>query len=124
MAGVTDINTGLHYDNILDAQLDAVYSAMAKLGYSDVNLVVSETGWPWGGDPNEIGASVPFAQLYNGNLIKHITSNTGTPLKPNASFDAYIFALFNENLKPGRGRVQLAAFVGVLVPSCKAGVES
>lgn len=100
-AGVTDLNTGLHYGNILDAQLDAVYSAMASLGYTDVNLLVSETGWPSGGGPDEIGASVPFAQLYNENLIQHITLNTGTPLRPNASIDTYIFALYNENLKPG-----------------------
>lgn len=103
MAGVTDLNTGLHYGNILDAQLDAVYSAMARLGYTDVNLLVSETGWPSGGGPDEIGASVPFAQLYNENLIQHITLNTGTPLRPNASIDTYIFALYNENLKPGAG---------------------
>lgn len=86
---------------MLDAQVDAVYAAMARLGYTNVSVSVGETGWPSAGDPTEIGVSVANAQQYNGNLIKHITSNAGTPMKPNVSVDAYIFALYNENLKPG-----------------------
>ncbi|CAK9270666.1 unnamed protein product [Sphagnum jensenii] len=100
-AGITDINTGLHYTNLLDAQLDAVFSAMERLGYNNVPIVISETGWPSVGDPNEIGCGMTNAQLYNGNLIKHITSHAGTPLRPGASTDAFLFALFNEDLKPG-----------------------
>lgn len=103
-AGVTDTSSGLHYSNILDAQLDAVYAAMARVGYQDVQIVISETGWPSGGDPTEIGDSVANAQIYNSNLIKHIATNSGTPMRPNASINAYIFALFNENLKTGPGQ--------------------
>ena len=99
--GIVDNGTNLHYSNMLDAQVDAVYAAMARLGYSNVSVVVGETGWPSAGDPTEIGVSIANAQLYNGNLIKHITSNVGTPSKPNVPVDAYIFALYNENLKPG-----------------------
>ncbi|CAM6064013.1 unnamed protein product, partial [Sphagnum tenellum] len=100
-AGVTDLNTGLHYNNIFDAQLDAMFSAMERLGYPNVPIVVSETGWPSAGDPTEIGCSVANAQQYNGNLIKHVASNSGTPLRPSAAIDVFIFALFNEDLKPG-----------------------
>jgi len=100
-AGVTDVNTGLHYTNIFDAQLDAMFSAMERLGYPNVPIVVSETGWPSAGDPTEIGCSVANAQQYNGNLIKHVASNSGTPLRPSAAIDVFIFALFNEDLKPG-----------------------
>jgi exo-beta-1,3-glucanase (GH17 family) len=100
-AGVTDLNTGLHYTNIFDAQLDAMFSAMERLGYPNVPIVVSETGWPSAGDPTEIGCSVANAQQYNGNLIKHVASNSGTPLRPSAAIDVFIFALFNEDLKPG-----------------------
>lgn len=99
--GIVDNGTNLHYSNMLDAQVDAVYAAMARLGYTNVSVSVGETGWPSTGDPTEIGVSVTNAQQYNGNLIKHITSNAGTPMKPNVSVDAYIFALYNENLKPG-----------------------
>jgi exo-beta-1,3-glucanase (GH17 family) len=100
-AAVTDINTGLHYTNLLDAQLDAVYSAMERLGYGDISLAVSETGWPSNGDPDEVGCGITNAATYNGNLIKLVSSNAGTPLRPGSSFDVFIFALFNEDMKPG-----------------------
>ncbi|KAK1289840.1 Glucan endo-1,3-beta-glucosidase [Acorus calamus] len=35
------------------------------------------------------------------NLIRHVTSGVGTPLMPNRTFETYVFALFNEDLKPG-----------------------
>lgn len=101
--GVTDVNTGLHYNNMLDAQLDSVYSAMERFGYHNIPVLISETGWPSSGDPTEIAVSATNAQIYNQNLIKYVTSNKGTPLRPSTSVDAYIFALFNENMKPGPG---------------------
>ena len=100
-SGVFDARTGLRYYNLFDAQLDAVYTAMSALGYANISLLVSETGWPSAGDPNETGASVDNAQIYHNNLISHLRSQTGTPLRPNTSFEVYLFALFNENLKPG-----------------------
>lgn len=101
--GVTDVNTGLRYSNMMDAQLDAVYSAMERMGYHDIPILISETGWPSGGDTNEIAVSAANAQIYNQNLIKYVAANKGTPLRPGKSVDAYIFALFNENMKPGPG---------------------
>ncbi|KAJ0044547.1 hypothetical protein Pint_05101 [Pistacia integerrima] len=38
---------------------------------------------------------------YNRNLMRHVTSGVGTPLMPNRTFETYIFALFNEDLKQG-----------------------
>lgn len=99
--GFYDTNSGLTYTNMFDAQLDAVYSAMKYLGYPGVDIVVAETGWPAVGDPTETGVSLQNAIAYNGNLIKHVTSMTGTPLRPNRYIQTYIFALFNEDLKPG-----------------------
>eukprot|EP01018_Ginkgo_biloba_P002013 Gb_00800 [translate_table: standard] len=99
--GVYDAKTGLHYTNMFDAQLDAVYSAMSTLGFTDVDIVVAETGWPSQGDPTETGVSMQNAIAYNGNLIKHVTSMAGTPMRPNQYIETYIFSLFNEDLKPG-----------------------
>ncbi|KAH9301680.1 hypothetical protein KI387_013263, partial [Taxus chinensis] len=99
--GVHDTNTGITYTNMFVAQLDAVYSAMKLLGFSDVDIVVAETGWPSLGDLDQPAVNMENAVSYNGNLIKFVTSNVGTPLMPNRTFDTYIFALFNENLKPG-----------------------
>ncbi|KAH7446582.1 hypothetical protein KP509_01G063200 [Ceratopteris richardii] len=99
--GVLDENTGLHYFNMFDAQMDAVYSAISALGYHDITLLVSETGWPSLGDPDEVGANILNAQTYHANLVKHVTSSNGTPLKPNITPEIYLFALFNEDQKPG-----------------------
>ncbi|KAI4337992.1 hypothetical protein L6164_016349 [Bauhinia variegata] len=100
-SGVLDENTKLRYTNMLDAQLDAVSSAMKDLGFEDVEIVIAETGWPTMGDAAQIGVDSQSAAEYNGKLIHHVSSGAGTPLMPNRTFDAYIFGLFNENLKPG-----------------------
>lgn len=99
--GTTDPKTNLHYDNMLFAQIDAVYAAMEALGHPDIVVRLSETGWPSQGDPNEAGATPENARLYNGNLLQRIEQGQGTPRKPDVPLDVYVFALFNENLKPG-----------------------
>lgn len=71
------------------------------MGYDDLEIVVAETGWPSRGDANEVGTSVENAKLYNGNLIAHLRSLVGTPLMPGKSVDTYIFALYDEDMKPG-----------------------
>ncbi|MBA0736644.1 hypothetical protein Gogos_010173 [Gossypium gossypioides] len=100
-AGVFDENTQLFYTNMLDAQLDAVFSAMKLLGFDDLEIVIAETGWPSMGDATQFGVDAKSAAEYNGNLMRHVTSGVGTPLMPNRTFETYIFALFNEDLKPG-----------------------
>ncbi|KAF8730252.1 hypothetical protein HU200_017233 [Digitaria exilis] len=103
-AGVQDAGNGLKYYSLLDAQLDAVFAAVNRLGgnYNGVRVVVSETGWPSKGDADEVGASPANAAAYNGNLARRVLSgNAGTPLRPDADMDVYLFALFNENQKPG-----------------------
>lgn len=99
--GFKDPVTNLNYDNMLYAQIDAVYSAMKAMGHTDVIVQISETGWPSKGDPNEVGATVENAGLYNRNLLRRIEEKQGTPARPSVPIDVYVFALFNENLKPG-----------------------
>lgn len=99
--GVLDGATGLNYTNMFAAQMDAVYSAMKRVGYGDVDIVVAETGWPSAGDPNDMGVNLDNAVSYNANLMEYVSSGVGTPLMPNRSFETYIFSLFNEDLKPG-----------------------
>lgn len=100
-AGVHDARTGKTYTNMFDYLMDAVHSAAKRLGYGDVEIAVGETGWPSKGKPGQFGVSSEDARTYNTNLLKHVNSGKGTPLMPNRNFDTYIFALFNENLKPG-----------------------
>ncbi|KAF8016033.1 hypothetical protein BT93_H1555 [Corymbia citriodora subsp. variegata] len=99
--GLTDPITNLHYDNMLYAQIDAVYSAIKAMGHTDITVRISETGWPSKGDTDEVGATLENAQIYNGNLLQRIEQKQGTPAKPSVPIDIYVFALFNENLKPG-----------------------
>jgi hypothetical protein len=87
--------------NMFDAQVDAIHSALKAAGFKDIEIVVAETGWPYKGDGNEVGPGVDNAKAYNGNLIAHLRSLVGTPLMPGKSVDTYIFALYDEDLKPG-----------------------
>ncbi|CAM0902981.1 unnamed protein product [Alopecurus aequalis] len=99
--GVMDAGSGLLYTNALDAQLDAVHSAMDRLGFGDVDVVVAETGWAWAGEEWEVGVGADHAADYNKNAIRHLGSGVGTPLRPNRTFEVSIFSLFDEDLKPG-----------------------
>ncbi|KAL6349179.1 hypothetical protein AAG906_033835 [Vitis piasezkii] len=99
--GIVDPDTNLHYDNMLFAQIDAVYSALASLGFKKIPVQISETGWPSKGDEDETGATIENAKKYNGNLIKLMSQKRGTPMRPNSDLNIYVFALFNENMKPG-----------------------
>jgi exo-beta-1,3-glucanase (GH17 family) len=100
-SGVVDSGNGLRYNNMFDAQLDAVFAALSALKFDDVKIVVTETGWPSVGDTNEIGASHTNAASYNGNLVRRVLTGGGTPLRPQDPLNVFLFALFNENQKSG-----------------------
>ncbi|XP_010487420.1 PREDICTED: glucan endo-1,3-beta-glucosidase 14-like [Camelina sativa] len=99
--GILDPKTKLHYDNMFDAMVDASYAALEKAGYTKVPVIVSETGWASKGDADEPGASLKNARTYNRNLRKRLQKRKGTPYRPDMMVRAYVFALFNENSKPG-----------------------
>lgn len=71
------------------------------MGFKGVEILVAETGWPYKGDNNEVGPSIENAKAYTGNLVAHLRSMVGTPLMPGKSVDTYLFALYDEDLKPG-----------------------
>lgn len=100
-AGIHDAKSNLHYDNMFDAQVDAAYFALEKAGFEKMEVIVSETGWASHGDANEAGATAKNARTYNKNLRKKLSKKKGTPYKPKIPVRVYVFALFNENLKPG-----------------------
>ncbi|XP_062212248.1 glucan endo-1,3-beta-glucosidase 7-like [Phragmites australis] len=101
-AGRPDAGSGLTYTNMFDAQLDAVRAALDAKGYKDVEIVVAETGWPHKGDPDESGATVENARAFVSGLVSHLRSLAGTPRVPGKSVDTYIFAMYDEDLKPGK----------------------
>ncbi|XP_074592313.1 glucan endo-1,3-beta-glucosidase 14-like [Curcuma longa] len=99
--GVHDPKTDLHYDNMLDAQIDAAYAALEAAGYDKMEVRISETGWASASTDNETGANLQNARTYNFNLRKRLFKKKGTPLRPKIVVKAYIFALFNEDSKGG-----------------------
>ncbi|GMH19397.1 hypothetical protein Nepgr_021238 [Nepenthes gracilis] len=97
-----DSNTLLHYTNVFDATVDAAYFAMADLNFTNIPIIVTESGWPSKGDSaNEPDATLENANTYNSNLIKHVLNKTGTPKHPGIAVSTYIYELYNEDLKPG-----------------------
>ncbi|XP_020596423.1 glucan endo-1,3-beta-glucosidase 7-like [Phalaenopsis equestris] len=89
-----DTGSGISYSNMFDAQVDAVRAALRAAGFAGQEVVVAETGWPYKGDDNEVGASIENARAYNGNLIAHLRS-MADPVT------TYLFAMYDEDLKPG-----------------------
>ncbi|XP_061351581.1 probable glucan endo-1,3-beta-glucosidase A6 [Gastrolobium bilobum] len=102
---ISDPGSGLVYTNLLDQMLDSLIFAMSKLGYSNIQLVISETGWPNSGDIEEPGANIYNAATYNRNLIQRMTTKPpiGTPARPGVAITTFIFSLFDENQKTGPG---------------------
>ncbi|KAJ3688545.1 hypothetical protein LUZ61_017709 [Rhynchospora tenuis] len=99
----TDPVTNLVYSNLLDQMLDSVIAAMGRLGFKDVKLAVAETGWPNWGDLDQVGANVYNAAVYNRNLARWMAGKPGTPARPGVDMPIFVFALYNENMKPGPG---------------------
>lgn len=114
----TDPNTGLTYTNLFDQMLDALHFAMKRLGFPDIRIFIAETGWPNGGDIDQIGANIYNAATYNRNVVKKLSTKppVGTPARPGSVLPSFIFALYNENQKPGPGTER---HFGLLYPSGK-----
>lgn len=96
-----DANTLVHYTNVFDAMVDAAYFAMSFLNFTNIPVIVTESGWPSKGDANEPDATLDNANTYNSNLIRHVLNQTGTPKRPGIAVSTYIYELYNEDLKAG-----------------------
>ena len=99
---VVDSNTLYQYRNLFDAVVDSAFFALAQLNHSEIPVVVSASGWPSAGDPSvDTDATPDNAAQHNSNLIAHILNGTGTPKRPKAAINTYLYELFNEDAKIG-----------------------
>ncbi|KAI3837245.1 hypothetical protein MKX03_004130 [Papaver bracteatum] len=87
----------LQYSNLFYSMVDAMIWAVEKAGGPHVQISVSETGWPSAGNGDI--ATVEHARMYVNNLIATLLKS-GTPKRPQYPMKTYIFAMYNEDLKP------------------------
>lgn len=85
------------YYNAFDGNYDTLVSALNKLGFGQMPIVIGEVGWPTDG---AISANVNAARIFNQGLINHVLSKQGTPLRPGQPpMDVYLFGLLDEEAK-------------------------
>lgn len=91
-----NVDGAITYQNALDASLDGLASALSKAGYPSMPIMLGEIGWPTDGARS---ATVDLAGRYMQDMITHLQSGIGTPLRPNVFVEFYLFGLLDENSK-------------------------
>ncbi|CAI0386010.1 unnamed protein product [Linum tenue] len=91
-------DSGLMYDNLFDASIDAFVHAMEREGFQGIRVVVAETGWPTACGE---AAGVDNALTYNDNVVRRAVNGVGTPKRPKEEMEVYMFDLFDENERGG-----------------------
>ncbi|KAL8485451.1 hypothetical protein ACS0TY_027668 [Phlomoides rotata] len=118
--GVTTPN-GVRYQNLYYALLDALYAALersaasmsleaatdASGGTKKTEVKGGESGWRSGGGGGHARlestaddvSNVDNARMYVNNLVQAVKK--GSPKRPDQPIETYIFAMFDEDQKPG-----------------------
>ncbi|WVZ50948.1 hypothetical protein U9M48_002151 [Paspalum notatum var. saurae] len=86
----------VNYTNVFDANFDTLVSALRRIGFGHLPVVVGEVGWPTDGGRR---ATPALAQRFYAGLLRRIAAGRGTPLRPRARIEAYLFGLLDEDAK-------------------------
>ncbi|KAI5001848.1 hypothetical protein ZWY2020_026498 [Hordeum vulgare] len=90
------IDKGINYTNVFDANFDTLVSALDKIGFGTLPVIIGEVGWPTDGDKH---ATVPYAERFYAGLLKRLAARQGTPLRPHTHIEVYLFGLMDEDAK-------------------------
>ncbi len=82
------------YRNIFDAMIDALHVALGKVGYTNLEIVIGECGWPTAGD---VDATPENARTFLQNTIDDCKNGEGTPRLPNRQIRCFAFEMYNED---------------------------
>ncbi|KAL6838228.1 hypothetical protein ACP4OV_031960 [Aristida adscensionis] len=84
------------YTNVFDANFDTLISALRKVGFGHLPVVIGEVGWPTDGDRF---ATAAYGERFYRGLLRRLAARKGTPLRPGARIEAYLFGLLDEDAK-------------------------
>ncbi|XP_076886525.1 glucan endo-1,3-beta-glucosidase 9-like [Bidens hawaiensis] len=85
------------YKNSFELSYDTLITALTVLGFPNIDIVVSEIGWPTDGAPN---ATVSNAEIFTKGLLDFFRSGKGTPLRPKVMpLEIYLYTLLDEDQK-------------------------
>ncbi|KAI5324248.1 hypothetical protein L3X38_033321 [Prunus dulcis] len=88
-------DNNIDYKNVFDANCDTLISALKKVGFGNLDIIIGEVGWPTDGDKNANGK---MAKKFYDGLLKKLATEDGTPLRKK-KLEVYLFGLFDENQK-------------------------
>ncbi|GER25824.1 glucan endo-1 3-beta-glucosidas 3 [Striga asiatica] len=93
---ITDVGDAV-YTDVFEVAYDAFAWALEKLGYGDVDFIITQVGWPTDGF---INANAATAERFFEALLPYVASDRGSHKLPGKPIDIYLHALTDENLNP------------------------
>ncbi|KAI3676379.1 hypothetical protein L1987_85985 [Smallanthus sonchifolius] len=83
------------YKNALELSYDTLFTALTVAGFPNIDIVISQIGWPTDGAPN---ATASNADIFTKGLLDYFHKRKGSPLRPRVMpLEIYIYTLLDED---------------------------